>query len=126
MARRRIMFWLDEGRTEEFELIKFIKRLKRNRKFHPTVRDGLRLMQSLEKGDTTVLKELFPGILATPQPTPDTDRLDDLMSRMEQMLKNGNGVRVAAHGAVEIKTVQESATPEKVLAGALGAVSSFL
>lgn len=74
-ATYRVMykFWLDQFRPDEFELMMFIEQLKRERGFAKAIRDGLRLVMSLRRGDTSVLYELYPllrvGQVATGIPT---------------------------------------------------------
>src|SRR5690349_9401082 len=63
--RRRFMFrfWLDDNKPLESELGKELDTLKNKRKFLPTVRDALRLYFSLLKGETALLKDMFPMIV---------------------------------------------------------------
>lgn len=62
-ARRlQFKFWLDTGRVDDAALIDDIDQLKTRRQFTQTIRDGLRLMIDLRRGNVGVLLELFPDI----------------------------------------------------------------
>lgn len=60
----RIMnsFWLDQDKEDQAELLEIIERMKANRQFSRSIRDGLRLIESLQNGNTDVLYSLFPDI----------------------------------------------------------------
>jgi hypothetical protein len=60
--RPKFFFWLDTAKPEENYLVETCERLKRQRKFTKTVRDGIRLIEDLKHGRTEVLIELFPHI----------------------------------------------------------------
>ena len=63
MSKRfRLMykFWLDVNKPDEFELAEQIDELKVGHTFTRTIRDGLRLIQSLRQGRVDVLLEMFP------------------------------------------------------------------
>ena len=62
--RKRFMFWLDYKKQSELDLANEIGNLKQTRSFARAIRDGLRLFVSLSKGETTVLEELFPHVVA--------------------------------------------------------------
>lgn len=62
--RIRYTFWLDILKGEEAEIAESIETLKDERKFAPTVRDGIRLINNLRKGKLDVLFELFPWVRA--------------------------------------------------------------
>jgi len=64
MARRRFVFWLNDTKSDENELIGQVYELKRQRSFTATIRDGMRLITSLRDGDLDVLFELFPWVRA--------------------------------------------------------------
>lgn len=49
---------------EEAEIGETIEELKQERKFAPTIRDGIRLINDLRKGKLDVLFELFPWVRA--------------------------------------------------------------
>lgn len=55
-------FWLDAMNDDDLLLMEEIDDMKAKRSFTDTVRDGLRLMSSLRKGEVGVLLELFPDI----------------------------------------------------------------
>lgn len=58
----RIMqrFWLDKYKPDENALLNWLDELKAKRQFTSTIRDSLRLIMALRRGDYSVLKELFP------------------------------------------------------------------
>ncbi len=62
--RKRFVFWLNLHKPDESIIAEQIDSLKDNRSFARAIRDGLRLFVSLSKGETTVLEELFPHIVA--------------------------------------------------------------
>ena len=60
--RKRFNFWLDDNSDSDIDIIRDIKKLKKKRKFSQAIRDGLRLIPSLMRGETDVLFEMFPTI----------------------------------------------------------------
>lgn len=56
-------FWLNIAKDDEYELAAEIEHLKTERGFTTALRDGLRLILSLRRGEFDVLYELFPGIV---------------------------------------------------------------
>ena len=60
--RLRFNFWLDVTKSHENEVAAEIEQLKADRLFTKTVRDGIRLIVSLRRRDTSVLYELFPWL----------------------------------------------------------------
>ena len=64
--RRRVKFefWMDANKPDQSYLGDRLWRLKEQRKFAPTLRKAVRLFFSLMDGDISVLKELFPDIVA--------------------------------------------------------------
>ena len=63
--RLRFNFWLDVTKSHENEVAAEIEQLKTDRLFTKTVRDGIRLIVSLRRRDTSVLYELFPWLQET-------------------------------------------------------------
>lgn len=61
--RKQTRFWTDSTNDAHASVDSYIVGLKKKRKFQPTVIDALRLFESLQSGDTSVLRELFPGIV---------------------------------------------------------------
>lgn len=55
-------FWLNGRDKDESELAHYCEKLRKQRQFAPTVRNGLTLMRALEQGDTTLLFQLFPNL----------------------------------------------------------------
>jgi hypothetical protein len=62
--RLRYTFWLDLNDPNENTLADQIERLKTERSFAKTVRDGIRLLLDLRAGKSDVLFELFPWVKA--------------------------------------------------------------
>jgi len=62
--RLMFKFWLDMHKPEEEALADTIDQLKQERSFSKTIRDGIRLVVSLRCGETDVLEELFPAVVA--------------------------------------------------------------
>lgn len=60
--RQRFNFWLDLNKTDDAILAHEIQDLKKCRQFSQTIRDGIRLIVDLRRGNTSVLCELFPLI----------------------------------------------------------------
>ena len=60
---------------------------KGNGALSQSIRDGLRLLNDLRRGNTRVLLELFPDIIEKlcPTETPPTDDINDLKRLIEQM-----------------------------------------
>lgn len=58
--RLQYMFWLNLDKPDQASIAAIIEDLKEARSFAKTIRDGIRLITSLQRGDTSVLLELFP------------------------------------------------------------------
>lgn len=58
--RQRFVFWLDITKSHEADIAETIEELKDKRSFAKTIRDGIRLIVDLRRGNTEVLFELFP------------------------------------------------------------------
>lgn len=80
-SRPRFNFWLDLTKSDEVMLYNLCEELKRERKFAPTVRDGIRLVADLRRGQTDVLLELFPRIAVQLQPLPDAEALREIITQ---------------------------------------------
>ena len=76
-------FWLDVDRDEEAAINDEVVYLKKRRSFAATIRDGIRLMADLRRGNLDVLLELFPWVRA--------EIAEDTLSRV-----GGNGGETAA------------------------------
>jgi len=61
MARKRFNFWLDDNRADDWTVNELITSLKKKGQFTRAIREGLRLWNDLQAGNTTVLCELFPA-----------------------------------------------------------------
>ena len=85
-------FWLDLEKPDEEEINQFIDHYKRQRQFTRIIRDGIRLMWSLEQGNLDVLFELFPSVMdefyqrALASHTPQDKVLAEHISRLERLL----------------------------------------
>lgn len=82
-TRTRIQhrFWLNANNESELQLIHDLKHFKSQRKYARLIRDALRLIFSLLLGDTSVLVELFPHIVASIQ----NDARADLLMQNEAL-----------------------------------------
>lgn len=60
--RQRFCFWLNTSDKDDLEVFQIIEELKIARKFTSSIRDGLRLLQELSKGKTSLLFDMFPTI----------------------------------------------------------------
>ncbi|MBL8160885.1 MAG: hypothetical protein JNJ61_02795 [Anaerolineae bacterium] len=76
--RKQFKFWLYQD--EDRGMIERIEREKGARRFSRAIRDGLRLFWSLERGDLSVLFELFPHLRH--QFTPGGGELIEQFQRM--------------------------------------------
>lgn len=95
--RLQFKFWLDVNKPEEYELAEMIAELKEGKAFSGAVRDGIRLLVDLWRGNLDVLLTLFPWVedafrerFAAQQPAPDYGlqrRMDDLE---KLLLQQGN------------------------------------
>lgn len=88
-------FWLDITREEQDRLDEQIRRLKQERTFVATIRDGIRLMCDLRRGKLDVLFELFPWVRAEfldymqalqPDKSATEQRLEQQLARLEKLL----------------------------------------
>lgn len=80
--RGQFKFWLSANKPDELALGQELNALKSVRKYTATIRDALRLFFDLKNGNTAVLGELFPGIIAslsTQQQRPASDDFDRLL-----------------------------------------------
>jgi len=62
--RYQFRFWLDITKPDELAIGQELETLKKRRQFARTIRDALRLFVSLSRGDVSVLRELFPAVVA--------------------------------------------------------------
>jgi hypothetical protein len=88
-------FWLNVLDPEEKDLADYCQRLRGERKFTATVRDGLLLMEALRRGETDLLFSMFPAIYQKLYAQMEADILDSrenktisYLERMEGMLSN--------------------------------------
>ena len=117
--RIRFMFWLDLKKDDEYALAEEIATLKDQRSFTRTVRDGIRLICSLQRGNLDILEQLFPWVWEqialqiekqhqTPaqNPQPAVPHIQAQLDRMEQILLHQGAI------PVERGKPSESAIPE--------------
>lgn len=113
--RKRYKFWLNILKDDEFELAEELDTLKKRRLFTPTIRDGIRLILDLRKGNMEILFELFPHLQekfsgdseqkTTQSKSQNNDQSSNLqkqIDRLETLLKE--------QGAVPINSVHEVIT----------------
>lgn len=104
--REKIDMFLDLKKREQLILYQEIETLKAKRRFGPMWRDGLRLILSLKRGDTSVLEELFPGLL---------DNSSQLLSEIRNLV---NDSQPRYLGPVQFSDVEfaETRTTEQYIA----------
>ena len=109
MARQRfrlqVRFWLDLHKAEESELADLIADLKQERTFSRVVRDGIRLMVDLGRGNLDTLVALFPWVeeafyerFTAKQQTSDA-ALKDQLARLERLLIEQGNLPIASVSA---------------------------
>jgi hypothetical protein len=97
--RLRFTFWLDLLKPDEAAIAEQIEKLKFDRTFATTIRDGIRLICDLRAGRTDVLVELFPKVverLKTPEPSVAESRLQAHIDRLEALLLSQGNVPISA------------------------------
>jgi hypothetical protein len=115
MARGRFTFWLDYNKDEELLLAETINELKHTRLFSKSIRDGIRLVNSLRKGKLDVLFELFPWVKAEflagvqPKETAGEKALREQLQRLENLLlEQGNRpISLPAKSTITIPEIGE-------------------
>jgi hypothetical protein len=99
MTAKRFMlkreFWLNLNNPAEEALAETIDALKEKRLFAETIRDGIRLICDLRRGELDVLFELFPWVRAEfleymqslqPDKSAAEARLEQQLARLEKLL----------------------------------------
>ena len=95
--RMKFMFWLDSTKEDEDKLIEQIEKLKLDRLFSKTIRDGVRLICDLRAGQTDILLELFPWVkesIHTTPPLTSEQRLQEQIARLEALLLSQGNVPI--------------------------------
>jgi hypothetical protein len=95
--RLQFKFWLDVNKPDEYELAETITELKESKVYSRVVRDGIRLMVDLWRGNLDTLLTLFPWVeeafyerFTAHEPTPEIG-LQEQLARLEQLLlQQGN------------------------------------
>ena len=123
MAQKRFRlqykFWLDLNKQDEHELAEIIANLKQGRAFSQAVRDGIRLVADLWKGNLDVLLELFPGVeeafyeqFQQQQPVQDVS-LQEQLARLESLLlQQGNTPVATTNSGPKLLNVPKVAGPQ--------------
>lgn len=88
MARFKFSFWLDCDKDDELLLAEEIDTLKRGRAFAGAIRDGLRLVVDLRKGNLDALLALFPWVeeKILIKNGGGEDKLREQLARLEKLL----------------------------------------
>ena len=107
--RWKFMFWLDDLKSDELELIQEIDQLKAARSFVSSVRDGLRLIIDLRSGRTDILFDLFPllkdRLLPTPASGGSGEGFDELKAMLELALSHTHRDEKLMSGAGGLKQI---------------------
>jgi hypothetical protein len=122
--RLQVKFWLDLHKAEENELADLIAELKQQRTFSGVVRDGIRLMVDLWRGNLDVLLALFPWVedafyerVAAQQPSSDA-AIQEQLTKLERLLiEQGNQPISASSSAVAATGGGPKALAVPVVAG---------
>lgn len=127
MSREKFSFWLDTEKEEEQLIADTIVELKQERAFSRTVRDGIRLIYELERGNLDYLFELYPQYqkqLATNQSNIDNRLID----RLEAFLLAGKGETPSAkrHHVAEEEPIELELKPVSGSQAAESFLSSML
>jgi len=80
--RFQFKFWLDANSERDKPIGEYLEAEKSRRKMTATIRDGVRLIQSLRNRDTSVLLELFPWIRDAFQPETPGDGMNALLQKI--------------------------------------------
>ena len=113
--RLQIKFWLDLHKTEERDLADLIAELKQARTFSRVVRDGIRLVTDLWRGNLDVLLMLFPWVEEAfyqrfAEQQPESDRaIQAHLARLEQLfLEQGNRPVTVTGGLKPLAAMSQS------------------
>jgi hypothetical protein len=96
--RKRVVFWLDLLREDEYRLMEKVAYWKHTRQFASAMRDGIRLIADLREGRIDVLLELFPWVrsaLMQVEAPATSDALQHQLQRLEQLILQQGMVPVA-------------------------------
>lgn len=83
--RRRMIFELNTMKAGERELFDRLRLLKKSRQYVTTIRNALRLWFALLDGDTSLLRELFPGVVRDLEYSPLVQEFRNHMLRSQPM-----------------------------------------
>jgi hypothetical protein len=114
--RVRQVFWLDMQKEDEFALAETIDKLKQQRTFVRTIRDGVRLILDLRAGRVDVLLELFPFVrtaLSGSSGSGNTDEVKALKTMLEQFIvTNSAGTTYHMGGLKSLPSGQKQDGPK--------------
>jgi len=88
-VRERVSCWLNLRDDLDFDIADYIHSLKKTRAFTTTFRAAFRLIADLRAGRSTVLRELFPNVVADLEGSkcPDSDGdMSERLARLERAL----------------------------------------
>ena len=106
-------FWLDANKDDELLMCEQLDELKERRQFAPTIRNALRLFFDLSRGNTQVLRELFPGIVAqlqTPPETPANSEFAEIIKQQAAILEKLSKQTTAATPQLPARTIADDDT----------------
>lgn len=103
--RKQIVFWLDLANDIEYEIAEYIADLKRGRAFSAAVRDGLRLIATLRRGETHILEALFPQVVRALVDSHHAEELERLRAELHN-LRSGVGVTGIAE-SIPLRTMPD-------------------
>lgn len=87
--QRQFKFWLNALNRQDQKIIEDIDNLKTERSFTQAIREGLRLIPSLMRGETDVLFEMFPAIKDKLYAQMEADILEQLnVERSNEMIQH--------------------------------------
>ena len=81
--KKQFMFWLDVMNRSDQLVIEDIKELKQSRQFTQVIRDGLRLIPSLMRGETETLFKMFPNLYKTLYAQMEADVMEKMQREQE-------------------------------------------
>lgn len=114
-------FWLNANNPEERELAEWCDHLRENRRFAPTIRQGLMLMRALQQGDTSKLFAIFPQLYDTLYAQMEAEvleqntnyhieRLEKLVSRL--VIPQGNSALLENTESHETQSIAQNTAEE--------------
>jgi hypothetical protein len=114
MYRKMYKFWLNLENDSEYTVAEHVEKLKADRSFTRTIRDGIRLICDLRAGRLDILFELFPWVKAEliagvqTHETAGEKALKDQLKRIEQQLLQ------QGHTPVQLPSSTSEASPKSM------------